>query len=103
MIKGPALDQESKQYAAATLSAIVPQWDVQAVEARVSAEFKATLKDGDLEKMIHLYQKLGPFQGMKDLKGEATLWMTARNGLVISASTRRVLTLKMAQPPSHWA
>lgn len=84
-VKGPALDRESKQYAEATLPAIISQWDIQALQARTSPEFKAAVSDEVLEKLIRIYQKLGKLKEYKGTNGQANVSLTLQQGTVISA------------------
>lgn len=57
-VQGRALDRESKAYVDAAIPAIVAKWDINEIEKRISPEFKATLKDGDLEKVVRFFSKL---------------------------------------------
>ena len=84
-VKGNALDKESNQYADAAVRAIVSQWDITEIQNRASPEFKAAVKDDDLERLVKMFRRLGKLKTYNGAKGQATMSVTTQNGKVISA------------------
>ena len=84
-VKGNALDKESKRFADTTIRAIVSQWDILEIQSRASPEFKAAVKDDDLEKLVRMFRRLGKLNTYNGAKGQANLSVTTQHGKVISA------------------
>jgi hypothetical protein len=85
-VQGRALDRESKAYVDAAIPAIVAKWDINEIERRISPEFKATLKDGDLEKVVRFFSKLGKLKEYKGAKGESNIKVLLGKGERITAA-----------------
>jgi len=85
-VKGNALDKESKQYADTAIRAVISQWDIGEIQSRASPEFKAAVKDDDLEKLGKMFRRLGNFKSYNGAKGQANMSVTTQNGKVISAA-----------------
>jgi hypothetical protein len=85
-VKGNALDKESKQYVDAAVPAIVSGWDITEIQNRASPELKVALKDGDLEKMVRMFRRLGKLKAYNGAKGDANISVTTQHGKVISAA-----------------
>lgn len=83
--KGRALDAESKQYVDAAVPAIVADWDIAQLQKRLSPEFKSVTKDGDLEKLFAIFQKLGKLKSYEGCRGQSNISVTTQRGKVISA------------------
>src|SRR5436305_8783274 len=84
--KGNALDKESKEYADTHARAIVSQWDISEIQRRASPEFKAVVKDNDLEKLVKMFRRLGKLKTYGGAKGQSNMSVTTLNGKVISAT-----------------
>jgi len=84
-VKGSALDKECKQYVDAAVPAIASKWDITEIQKRASPEFKAAVKDEDLEKLIRMFRRLGKFKAYDSAKGEANISVTSEHGKVVSA------------------
>lgn len=85
-IKGNSLDKESRQYVDRTIPAIVSTWEIAEIQNRASPEFKAAVNDGDLEKLLRKFRRLGKFKAYQGAKGQANMSVTTQNGKVISAA-----------------
>jgi hypothetical protein len=85
-LKGRAVDRESKAYVDAAIPAIAANWDIKEIEKRISPEFKATLKEGDLEKLVLIFSKLGKLQKYQGAKGEANIQAMLGKGTRITAA-----------------
>jgi hypothetical protein len=85
-VKGNALDKESKQYVDAAVPAIVSGWDITEIQNRASPEFKAAVKDEDLEKLVGMFRRLGKLKAYNGAKGDANISVTTQHGKVISAA-----------------
>jgi hypothetical protein len=85
-LKGRALDRESKAYADAAIPAIAANWDIKEIEKRASPEFKASLRAGDLEKLVLIFSKLGKLQNYQGAKGEANIQVMLPKGVRITAT-----------------
>ena len=85
-VKGNALDLESKQYVDGAIPAIVSAWEIKEIQNRASPEFKATVSDGDLEKLLRKFRKLGKLKAYQGATGQANMSVTTQNGKVISAA-----------------
>src|SRR4051812_32947231 len=72
-VKGNALDKESKQYADTAIRAVISQWDIGEIQSRASPEFKAAVKDDDLEKLGKMFRRLGNFKSYNGAKGQANM------------------------------
>lgn len=82
---GGNLDRESKRYADETIPLILANWDPTELKRRISPEFKATVKEEDVDKLFSVLQRLGKFQSYKGSRGQAYMAVTAQQGKVISA------------------
>jgi len=85
---GRGLDDSSKRYAIEAAHAIANQWDQQALQSRLSPEFQALLKPGDLEKWFEVYRKLGDLKQPGEAQGQANISMTTAKGKLITAQYR---------------
>src|SRR5208282_827039 len=85
-VKGRALDRESKAYVDAAIPVIAAEWDIKEIENRISPEFEMTLKDGDLEKTVRIFSKLGKLKKYRGAKGEANIQVMLGKGTRITAT-----------------
>ena len=85
---GRGLDDSSKRYAIEAARAITTQWDQQALQSRLSPEFQALVKPGDLENWFAVYRKLGALKQTGDVQGQANISMTTAKGKMITAQYR---------------
>jgi hypothetical protein len=81
---GRGLDEEGKRYVDEVVPLIVADWDQQALETRISTEFKAVLKPGDMEKWFAAYRKVGKLKRYGGSQGNANISVTTQYGKVIS-------------------
>jgi hypothetical protein len=110
-VRGNALDKESKQYADTTIRAIISQWDIREIQSRASPEFKAAVKDDDLEKLVKMFRRLGKLNTYNGAKGQANMSVTTQDGKVISAlyvgtadfdTGPAEIKLSLIKHGSHW-
>jgi hypothetical protein len=81
---GRGLDEEGKRYVDEAVPLIVTDWDQQALQTRISSEFKAVLKPGDLEGWFTVYRKLGKLKRYVGSRGDANVSVTTQQGKVIT-------------------
>jgi hypothetical protein len=86
IVKGSALDKESKAYATAVISAVASNWDEQALTSRASTEFMAVTSRTQLDQFFERVRELGRMNGCKDLQGQASFSLTTWSGERVTAA-----------------
>jgi hypothetical protein len=82
---GGNLDRDSKKYADEVIPLIVANWDASELKRRCSPEFKATVKEEDVDKLFRVLQKLGKLKNYKGSRGQAYMAMTTQQGRLVTA------------------
>ncbi|MBV8249399.1 MAG: hypothetical protein JO200_13215, partial [Comamonas sp.] len=59
VVKGNALDKESKEYANTAIVAAISNWDVHELKRRASPEFSSATSDEELGRLFSLFSMLG--------------------------------------------
>jgi hypothetical protein len=86
--KGHGLDESGRRYAIEAVRAIVTDWDQQAMQTRLSPEFKALVRPGDLEQWFGVYRKLGKLRQSGEVQGQAFMGATLDKGKMITGQYR---------------
>lgn len=85
VMRGTALDKESKSYADAAVPAIVTTWSEKELIDRASPELKKAVTDERLQRMFRWFASLGPLQKCEPAQGQALMSATSQEGKRISA------------------
>ena len=85
VVRGNALDKESKAYADAAIPAIVTGWNEKELLDRASPEFKKAATQQQLDQIFRWFGSLGRFEKCDPAQGQALMSATTQNGKVISA------------------
>ena len=92
VVRGTALDKESKAYADAAIPAIVNGWNEKELLDRASPEFKKVATQQQLDQMFRWFASLGRFQKVEPAQGQAVMSATNQTGKVVSAQYRTKAT-----------
>ena len=85
VVRGSALDKESKAYADAAIPAIVTTWSEKALLDRASPEFKKAVTLDQIDRLFRWFRGLGGLQKCEPLEGNALMSATSQTGKRISA------------------
>jgi flagellar basal body-associated protein FliL len=85
VVRGAALDKESKAYADTAIPAIVNGWNEKELLDRASPEFKKAATQQQLDQMFRWFGSLGRFQKVEPAQGQAVMSATNQTGKVVSA------------------
>jgi len=86
VVKGAALDKESKQFVDAAVPAIAAEWNIAEIQNRASPEFKASVKAANLEKLVRMVRELGKFKAYNGAKGYAYPYVSSEHGKLLVAT-----------------
>lgn len=86
IVKGRALDKESKAYANAGVSAVATNWDEQALTSRASPEFMAATSRPQIDQFFGRIRELGRMNECQNLRGQAFFSLTTRSGERVTAA-----------------
>lgn len=86
--QGRGLDASSKAYVEANVPPVISTWSKDELVKRSSPELLKILneKPGQAEQLFKKLSMLGAMRSFGDVKGEASVFYTPRNGKAISAS-----------------
>jgi hypothetical protein len=84
VIRGTALDKESKAYAESAIPAIASQWSEKALLDRAAPEFKQAVTIDRLDRMFKWFSRLGQLQKSEPAQGESNISLTPQTGKVVS-------------------
>jgi len=85
VVKGNALDKESKEYANTAIVAAISNWDVHELKRRASPEFSSATSDEELGRLFSLFSMLGRLRVYQGCRGQATISVTMQEGKVVRA------------------
>src|SRR6267378_966323 len=80
VIKGTALDKESKAYADSAIPAIVTTWSEKELLDRASPEFKKAVTIDQLDRLFGAFATLGRLQKCEPAQGQAIMSATSQTG-----------------------
>jgi len=86
IVKGNALDKESKGFANMVVRAVATNWDEQALMSRASPEFLAATSRDQVHQFFGRVRELGPMNDCKDLRGQASFSLTSWSGERVTAT-----------------
>ena len=84
VIKGTALDKESKAYADSAIPAIVTTWSEKELLDRASPEFKKAVTIDQLDGLFHAFATLGRLQKCEPAQGHSLMSPTTQSGKTTS-------------------
>jgi hypothetical protein len=85
IVKGLALDKESKEYADSSIRAVSETWDIKQFQDRESKEFRSATPEKDLEQLFTAFRKLGKLKEYKGSTGQAMMSATTQRGQMTTA------------------
>jgi hypothetical protein len=85
VVRGNALDKESKAYADTAIPEIVSTWSEKALLDRASPEFKNAVTIDQTDRLFRWLSGLGPLQRCQPAQGQALMSATTQTGKRTSA------------------